>query len=130
MIEPGRPQDSITGNHIPRLTSRTANAHEASATSNQEEDRHLCAVLIHRAVWFQVHRNDYHWPVEQDRQAVQMLSKFFHVLRGQMCTVKLNGNAIQTRMTTRNLRFQVRGETANLHLYTSQGIRCCSIVCY
>src|SRR5260221_14435464 len=33
-----------------------------------------------------------------------------------MSTVELNGNTIQARMTSWNLRFQVRKETSNLHV--------------
>jgi hypothetical protein len=33
-----------------------------------------------------------------------------------MSTVELNGNTIQARMTSWNLRFQVRRETSNLHV--------------
>src|SRR5688572_14891016 len=72
-------------------------------------------------MWFQVVGNDDHRSVEENRQTIHQLSQFVQVRRGQMGTVELDGNTVQTRITTWNLRFQVSREAAHLHLATSNG---------
>jgi hypothetical protein len=76
-------------------------------------------VFNHGTMRFQVHCHDDHRPVEEDRQTIHTLSQFLQVRYGQIGTVELDGNTIQTNMTTGNLRFQISREASHLHRVTS-----------